>query len=134
MLKESLILDWFVFLAPFIFVTCLIHAYKTNKKDLNLLIAGTLFGYFLEFSSIKLFDVYFYNPHWPLNPWELPLTVSVSWANFIYGAKLLVDATDLQDKYKPLAMSIFATTLDWGMDPVAVRVHVRPLNGFAFSI
>jgi uncharacterized membrane protein len=114
---------WYFTLISFIiYVICLNYARSNKNNYLQELLILPLFGFLLEYSTIKVFNIYSYNHDWPLLFLGVPVSVAISWANIVFSARLLCDTTNLGKLEKSMMQALVAVSLDFAMDPNSIRI------------
>jgi len=101
---------------------CLVHAWKNGGMPaVWRLAAGVLFGWLLEWATIKQLQFYEYGP-FLLKMYGVPLAIGMGWGVIIYSGRLFADATDLPVWARPVLCALLGLNIDLSMDAVAIRL------------
>lgn len=105
---------------------------------LVVLIAGGLYGFVLEYSSVKANTEYCYDaamimiPPWPVKPPagdpcpvgpSVPLWISFGWMMTIYIAMQTSSRLNLPFYVRPVVDGLVGMSIDWVLDPLAVHIQ-----------
>ena len=110
--------------APAAFALALRHARAAlgTRRALGELAVLAAYGFALERVAMSLFASHRYGPGWRLAPFGVPVAVALVWAAVISSALALAARRGLQRAWaRALGAAAFATTLDFMLEPVAVR-------------
>ena len=85
------------------------------------LFGACLFGFLLEWISVKFMDGYYYG-HFYIEIDKTPLCIALAWAVIIYTSMSLTDLLRLPNKVKPFADALLAINIDLSLDAIAIRL------------
>ena len=103
------------------FGLCLRHAWKQGFPVVWQLLAGVIFGLFLETATIQQLHAYHYGNFY-LMIGQVPLMVGVAWGTIIYSARLFSDASSTPEWARPFLDGLLALNIDLSMDALAIRL------------
>ncbi len=110
-----------------LFLLCLVHAVKRDRRGMIYLLGGFAFGLLLEYFEVVT-DSYTYG-HFHLMlggapPHDLPLWVGMAWGIIMYTARLFSDYLGLPLFAAAALDTLLALNIDISIDVVAYRLHM----------
>jgi hypothetical protein len=101
---------------------CIQHAWRHERwPAIWALFAGVIFGWLLEWVTIKQLSAYEYGDFF-LKIGPLPLSIGIGWGVIIYSAMLFSNASSLPEWARPLLDALLALNIDLAMDAIAIRL------------
>ena len=97
------------------------HALKKGPANVFQLLAGVLFGIFLELATIQQLHAYRYG-NFLLMVYNVPLVIGISWGIILYCIRLTSDKSNIPWMIRPLLDGLLALNIDLAMDAVAIRL------------
>jgi hypothetical protein len=104
-----------------LFAVCLWSAARQGRFAALELLWMALFGFLLEWLTIKQLSAYYYGPFAVMID-GAPLAVALGWAVIIYASMHFSDRVRLPDTVRPLLDALLALNIDIALDVVAVRL------------
>ena len=110
----------------FLFVLCLLDAWRRGRGAISYLLGGMCFGLLLEYLEVAS-NSYTYGRfllmlgHAPLN---IPVSVGLAWGIILYTSRLFSDGLRLPWVAAAALDTMLALNLDLTMDVVAYRMHM----------
>jgi len=86
-----------------------------------ILAAGVIFGWLLEWATIKQLSAYEYGDFF-IKIGPLPLSIGIGWGVIIYSAMLFSNSSSLPVWARPLLDALLALNIDLAMDAIAIRL------------
>lgn len=111
----------------FLFILCLLHAWKKGTGHVAYLLGGFGFGLLLEYVNVMSSAGYKYGQfllmlgHAPDN---IPVCIGTGWGIIIYTSRLISDSRGLPIWAAAAFDSLLALSIDLSMDVVAYRLHM----------
>jgi hypothetical protein len=104
-----------------LFAACLWHASRQGRyRVLELIFAG-LYGFLLEWLTIKQLRAYHYGD-FLIAIDGAPLNIALAWAAIIYSAMEFSDRIQLPEAVRPVLDALLALNIDLALDVVAIRL------------
>jgi hypothetical protein len=104
----------------------ILYIYKKQYRQLSTLIAGSIFGVFLEFMNVFLTEGYTYSQHFLIQvgsaPHNIPIVIGLSWGILLVTSHQISDCYELPPFVKLLFESAFVVSVDLFLDVIAVRL------------
>lgn len=100
---------------------CLHHTSKQGTANLLRLLAGILYGVFLELATIRQLHAYQYG-QFLVMVWDVPLCVGVAWGCILYSVMEFSNASSLPYWARPILDGLLALNIDLTLDAVAIRL------------
>lgn len=97
------------------------HAIKAGLANVFQLLAGVLFGIFLELATIQQLHAYSYGQFF-LMVIDVPLVIGISWGIILYSVRLTSDRSNLPWMIRPCLDGLLALNIDLAMDALAIRL------------
>lgn len=120
-----------------LFLICLIHAIKYDKKSIYLLFSALIYALIFENGNIILskgnIGSYYYNSQFSLFIYHVPLFVVLSWSVIIYTSKYFSDSLPLKQFSRPFIASLLVLLIDLAIDTVAIRLKFWTWVGYVFN-
>jgi hypothetical protein len=111
----------FEFIIYIQFLLCLRHAWKQGTPDVMKLLAGGLFGIFLELATIRQLNAYHYG-QFLVMVLDVPLCIGLAWGAIIYAVIEFTDSSSLPFWKRPVLDGLLALNIDLALDAVAIRL------------
>ncbi|WP_058187387.1 carotenoid biosynthesis protein [Terracidiphilus gabretensis] len=110
----------------FLFVLCLLDAWRRGRGAISYLLGGMCFGLVLEYLEVASHS-YTYG-HFLLMlghaPMDIPVSVGLAWGIILYTSRLFSDGLRLPWVAAAALDTLLALNLDMTMDVVAYRMHM----------
>lgn len=97
------------------------HALKKGPANVFQLLAGVLFGIFLELATIQQLHAYRYGKFLLMID-NVPLVIGISWGIILYSIRLISDSSNVPWTTRPFLDGLLALNIDLAMDAVAIRL------------
>lgn len=104
-----------------LFATCLWHAARQGRHRVLELVAGLLYGVFLELMTIRQLQGYSYGQFLIMID-DAPLAIGMGWTVIIYSAMELSSRLAMPTWARPWLDGLLALNIDLAMDAVAIRL------------
>ncbi|MBN2471253.1 MAG: carotenoid biosynthesis protein [Anaerolineae bacterium] len=104
-----------------LFALCLWHAVRHGRFRVMELLAGLVYGVFLELMTLRQLEAYAYG-QFTIMIADAPLGVGVGWAVIIYATMTFTRQLDMPIFTRPLLNGLLALNIDLGMDVIAIRL------------
>lgn len=110
----------------FLFIICLVYAYRQEKKEVTYLLGGLAFGLLLEYMEVTLGHYRYGRFYLMLGtaPRDIPVCIGVGWGIILYTSRLFSDRLGLSLWACAAVETFLALNIDLGMDMVAHRLHL----------
>ncbi len=113
--------DAFELLTILLFAACLWHAARRDVFHVVELLAGLVYGVFLEWMTLRQLEAYTYGQFRIMFD-GAPLAIGLGWAVIIYTAMRFSRQLNLPIFTRPLLNGLLALNLDVAMDVIAIRL------------
>ena len=100
-------------------IVLLWHAWKQGRFMLLTLVMAMLYGYLLEYTDIRDYHAYNYDPFHIMLPGNVPLAVAISWGMIFYAAMQTSNKLGFPWGRRPWLDGLLAIMIDLCMDPIA---------------
>lgn len=97
------------------------HALKKGPANVFQLLAGALFGIFLELATIQQLHAYRYGKFLLMID-NVPLVIGISWGIILYCIRLTSDKSNIPWMFRPFLDGLLALNIDLAMDAIAIRL------------
>jgi len=100
----------------------LVHAWRQGRYMFLTLLMAFSYGYLLEYTDMRDFHAYHYNPFNVMLPGGVPLAVSLSWGVIFYAALQTSNMLGFAWQRRPWLDGLLGLVIDLAMDPIAARL------------
>jgi len=119
-------------LIAIVFVVCLWDARRRGGFALTELLWTGLYGFLLEWLTLKQLHAYHYGQFLILID-GAPLSVALGWGVVIYAAMRFSNRLQMEESLRPLLDVLLALNVDLAFDTIAIRLGMWTWNGVALD-
>ena len=115
-----------------LFTACLVSAFRRGRFEALELVWTGLYGFLLEWMTIKLLHAYQYGQFAVMLD-GAPLAVALGWAVIIYTGMRFSSRVGLPEATRPVLDALMALNVDLALDAIAVRLGMWAWSGVALD-